>query len=354
MLRSFAVVLFTLSFTGIAFSQERAAPILDIFERLPMPSGDEVVEIHYGNPGPVRGTAMMAAALGQMDDDPLYVPMMRTVPVLLAPHVLSGLEDLPQSHGIDLLQVERFATMTQLPQRSLILQLPEGGGDVVGPAIRAAGLGYADMQFQGQSVLWRGEDLQADPDQQGDIFGYGLGLSSRLWVDGDLLVQSASWPTMAQAIAGPAGSVGHIPEVRALASVFDAGLETPGEVVALRIYLNLPWFEFGHTIMVADMLHGAREGAVFAVVTETVAQAERMAELARANWDSVPGGISGRTMADLFTGEMRSAVHEIDGMPVLTVTVHGPRNREIPYWQNSAFNQFNQMLVFLDLGWLTE
>lgn len=353
MFRPLAAAVAVIACAGMAMAQERAAPILDILGRLPLPPGEGIVEIDYGNPVPVRGAAAMAAALGQMDDDPTLAPLLRTAPTLFAQRSVDALDTLPQSHGIDLLQVERFATMVRMPDRAAVLMLPEGSGAGVGAAVRAADLAYRDRPFLGETVLWRGEVLATNLDQRDDFFGYGLGISSRLWVDGDLVIQTASWPTMERAITAPEGTVGASAAASALVSVLDDLPGIPGQVVALRLYLDLPWPELGPAVMVADLLHGAREGAVFAVVTDTRAQAEALAAAARANWDGAPSPVTRRTMAEHFGGAMQADLHEIDGIPVLTIGVYGPRNVERPFWQNQAYVSFNRVLMTRDLAWLS-
>jgi len=353
MIRALMLALLTLSAPSIAAAQDRAAPILDLLDRLPMPPGDDIVEIDYGNPGPVRGAALMAAALGQMEDDPVLAPLLRTVPRLLGQRAVPMMDSLPETHGIDLLTVERFAMMTQLPLRTALLELPDGTGDGVVAAVSGAGMGYETTLFRGQSVLWRGEDFDMDLEQRGEFFGYGLGQSSRIWIDGDLLVQTASWPVMAQAMAAPEGAVGSEASVAALLSSLDGALPAPGQVAALRLYLNLPETFPGRAILVADMLHGAREGAIFAVATLTPAEAEFLAAMARENWDSVPSEMTRRTMAESFAGEMQATMLDIDGVPLMAITVYGPRGAESPFWRNDTYVRFNSRLMAGDWSWLT-
>lgn len=352
MFRALVFASFTLATTGFAAAQERSAPIFEMLDRLPMPAGENVVEIDYGNPGPVRGAALMAAALGQMEDDPVLAPVLRTVPTFLGQRAVPLMDSLPETHGIDLLQVARFAMMTQLPLRAALLELPDGTGDGVVAAISGAGMGYEETHFHGQSVLWRGEDFDMDLEQRGEFFGYGLGQSSRIWIDGDLLVQTASWPAMAQAMAAPEGAVGGEASVAALLSSLDGALPAPGQVAALRLYLNLPETFPGRAILVADMLHGAREGAIFAVATQTPAEAERLATAARDNWDSAASEMTRRTMAESFAGDMQATMLDIDGVPLMAITVYGPRSGESPFWRNDAYVRFNSRLMAGDWSWL--
>ena len=354
MIRTLFIAFLTFACVTSATAQDRATPILALLDRLPLPPGDGSIEVDYGNPIPVRGAAMMAAALGQMDDDPMLAPILRAAPVSLAQRIVLDNDSLGQTHGIDLFQVEQFAMMMQGQRRTVLLDLPEGQGAGVGPALSAAGFGYQEQPFQGQTVFWRGADMETDLSRRDDFFGYGLGLSSRLWLDGDRLVQTATWPTMAQAIATPEGSVGQQSDTRALVSVLDTGLDVPGEVVALRLYLNLGWSGTGGPLMVADLIHGAQEGAVFAFVTDTLAEAERYATAARANWENLPSSVTRRTMAEMFGNAMQATALEIDGTAVAAITVHGPRDRDSPFWRNSAFHRFNQVLMMRDLAWLTD
>lgn len=357
MIRALVFALSTLACAASASAQDRATPILTLLDRLPVPAGEGIIEVEYGNPGPARGVAMMAAALGQIDDDPVSAPVLRAAPLILARRLMFERDSLMQSHGIDIFGVERFAMVSQGASRTTLMDLPEGVAAGVGAAAMASGFGYQERAFQGRSVFWRGEDDQPDLDRTEDFLGYGYGLSSRLWLDGDLLVLTTSWPMMERAMTGPEGSVGQVPDMRALVSVLDAGLEVPGQVVALRLYPNLGWSDPsdpGGALMLVDLIHGAEEGAVFAFVANSMAEAERHAALARANWDSVTNGVTGQTMAELFGSNMQAVARDMNGTPVVAVAVHGAHDEDDPFWVNGAYYRFNQMLMFMDLAWLMD
>jgi hypothetical protein len=101
----------------------------------------------------------------------------------------------------------------------MILRLPPDVAARVTPALLASG--YQKEVRAGVRALARGEDGQIDPAQRdlADPFGGGLGMSSRVVVDGPLLVQSRTWPDLL-GLVGKAGHQGH-PELVPMAEALD-------------------------------------------------------------------------------------------------------------------------------------
>lgn len=110
------------------------------------------------------------------------------------------------------------ALLRDPPDDRMALRLAPGAAARVAPALLAHG--YASGDAQGFPAFWRGEvdfaiDLAAsDPD---DPFAVPLPKSSRIALDGDLLMQAASWPGLQSLHATTATS----PVLTALATALD-------------------------------------------------------------------------------------------------------------------------------------
>lgn len=348
--RLVSLALFLLS-TGPAAAQDRAEAILDFLSHLPMGAGEDTIEIWYGTPIPVQPVVLLAELRGaeiQGDMD----PFLRTFPRTLGEGAASRLDEIAATHGFDFLAARSYATMDQRPARAAVIDLPPDMAAGVAPVL-TANLGYAEELRAGRPILARGEDFETNFRQRDDVFAYRIGYASRVWIDGGLLVQAGDWGTMDRALAAPAGSVGMAPDARAMINILDADLDAPGNVAAIRLYLNLSQQGLGRAIMVADMVNGMDEGGVFVMIVEDAATAQSMVAAAEDAWTTEPNPATRRPMAEMMHGEMTARTMEIEGRSMVVLTVYGPHPLEdVPIWQNRLSDRFDIYLMQGVLAWL--
>ncbi len=185
-------------------------------------------------------------------------------------------------------------------EQSMLLRLPPDVAARVAPALLASG--YQKDMRAGVRALARGEDLEIDVARRNpaDPFDAGLGMSSRVVVDGPWLVQSRTWPGLVALVGAPGDrrSRGH-PDLVPMAEALDR--PEWGEVALVEAVLphqldlglvgggGLPVWRLG---LIADLSPPAEAAATGAEAVTLVlvsyagrAEAEQAAARIADGWD---------------------------------------------------------------------
>jgi hypothetical protein len=175
---------------------------------------------------------------------------------------------------------------------ALVIRLDEGATSRVGPALLANG--FAAQTREGVAAWARGaEDYGIDRAHydMANPFGGDIGRSSRVALDGTLLVQTAGWPLLGE-LLGTEVPKGH-PDLPAIAAALDS--PTWGEARLLQLAVlphqfdlatgrgGMPPWRLG---MLADLGTGAETVALALFSYGTHAEAKAAASHAATVWDA--------------------------------------------------------------------
>lgn len=173
---------------------------------------------------------------------------------------------------------------------ALLIRLQPAVLERVGPALQANG--YAEETRDGLTAWARGEDNRIDRafHDMANPFGGDMGRSSRVAMDGDLLVQTAGWRLLGH-VLGPEVPKSH-PDLPAFAAAFDGpdwGEAQLLQAAVLPHQLDLatgrggmpPW----RVGMLADLGTGAEAVALALFSYHSRAEAEAAAKHIAKTWD---------------------------------------------------------------------
>lgn len=222
-------------------------------------------------------------------------------------------------------QVASMLTITALPQSAILLQLPPGVADAVGPALIANG--YAQSDQMGYAAFARGdEDFAVDiaARNSADPFGAGMGMASRIAIQGDLLLQSRAWPMLTEMTDEDAPKLADNPEIAALLDALDGMPVDLGGLIRARLMTDplvigawdpladlqidtapdradppksrLPFWSMG---LLADLATADTETAVIALVYATQTDAVTAAANLQSAWLHQLSPALGRSFEDI-------------------------------------------------------
>jgi hypothetical protein len=222
-------------------------------------------------------------------------------------------------------QIVSMLTVTGLPQSAVLLQLTPGVTDLVGPALIANS--YMQTDQMGFPAYARGEqDLAFDiaARNSADPFGGGLGMSSRIAIQGDILLQSRDWPMLTEMTAADTPKLADNPEIAAILNALDGVPEDLGGLVRARLMTDplvigawnplaelqldaapsaqeppksrLPFWSMG---LLADLATADTETVVIALVYATQSDAVTAAASLQSAWRFQLSAAAGRSFADM-------------------------------------------------------
>jgi hypothetical protein len=233
-------------------------------------------------------------------------------------------------------QVVSMLTITAPPQSAILLQLTPGATPDVGPALIANG--YVQTSQIGSPAYVRGDqdfafDIAAR--NPADPFGGGMGLSSRIAIQGDILLQSRDWPMLTEMTATDTPKLGDNPEIAAMLNALDGMPDDLGGLVRARLMTDplvigawdplaglqidevpdlveppktrLPFWSLG---LIADLATDETETAVIALVYATQTDAVTAAASLQSAWRFQLSAAAGRSFEDI-TGAV--AVTSVSG-----------------------------------------
>ena len=195
---------------------------------------------------------------------------------------------------------------------------------------RSLANGYAQSDQMGYPALFRGEDdAMFDPAQRSmaDPFGARMGMSSRIGVQGDVLLQSRTWPVLTDMMLPSGAMLADNPEISALLDALDAAPAELGGLVQVRfltdplsstnpllgvdvkaplddeatmptpLQSDLPFWSMG---LIADLATADTETAVIGLVYPTQAIADDAAVVVQNAWKNQISPASEQTLAQII------------------------------------------------------
>lgn len=202
---------------------------------------------------------------------------------------------------------------------AMVLLLAETVLPSVGPALTANG--YALSEERGFPAFWRGEDdgrVDLSVRAADDPFAYSIPLSSRIALEGDLLLQASEWPVLEAAV----GSAGPSPALQAMARVLDLPDWGARRLVQATIFSDPTMFSPGivmgedlvptvgapgavpywSNLMIADLSDGASDLSLVVLIYAAKSDAEKAAEVMGAGMAKLPmfSRGDGVTLGDLI------------------------------------------------------
>ena len=192
--------------------------------------------------------------------------------------------------------ISAHLTLDAPPSHGIMLRLAPAAAAGVQPALLATG--YTDEVRDGLLAMVRGgEDETTDEGNPSDFFSGQNGWSSRVAVEGDLVLQATSWPLL----LGFAGheDQGH-PDLPALASALDASDWGDAQIVQAVVWIDqegvssrgfgggIPYWELG---VMADLALGNKTLTLVLFTYPDRATAEAAARRIQEGWaEDVRGG----------------------------------------------------------------
>ncbi len=328
-----------------AQAQDRTAMIRGLLTHVPtsfLGPVDERWDIDFGD---LRAAAVAVSAPPKGTDDLFMTdlaPFFRARLPQLSEFVSSEtVGEWPGLVGFNPAQIIAAISVQRLPHTALVLQLDPGTATAAQPVLLANG--YAQTDQRGYPALFRGEDdAMFDPAQRSiaDPFGARMGMSSRIAMQGDVLLQSRSWPVLTDMMQPSGPMLSDNPELRALLDALDAapadlgglvqvklltdpfGLINPlagidvfepledGDTLPIPPQSDLPFWSMG---LIADLATANTETAVIALVYPTQSLADNAAAVLQDAW---------KTVLTMETGESFAQIIGADA--IVTVTGTGP------------------------------
>jgi hypothetical protein len=230
-------------------------------------------------------------------------------------------------------QAVSMLTITAPPQSAILLQLTPGATDAVGPALITNG--YEQTDQIGTPAYARGDDFAFDPAARNtaDPFGAGMGMSSRIAIQGDILLQSRDWPMLTEMTATDTPKLGDNPEIAAMLDALDGMPEDLGGLVRARLMTDplvigawdplaglqidevpdlveppktrLPFWSMG---LLADLATADTETAAIALVYATQSDADTAAASLQSAWRFQLSAAAGRSFEDITGAEAVTSV----------------------------------------------
>ena len=207
--------------------------------------------------------------------------------------------------------------LRQPPDDRMALLLAPDSVERVGRALLANG--YAASEDKGVPAFWRGDkDLALDlgarnPD---DPFAFGIPISSRIALKGDLLLQAASWPGLQSMVASAEPG----PVVAAFAQAVNLPDWGERELVQAMVFSDpmvfAPGFQLGaglvpteappgtvpywSNLLLADLSDGQSDLTLVVLLYAAKSDAKAAAQALEAGWDTAAlASAGGRTLGDL-------------------------------------------------------
>lgn len=248
-------------------------------------------------------------------------------------------------------QIRAAISVEWLPDSAMLLQLDPGAMAGVQLALRVNG--YEATEKAGYPALFRGgEDGAIDlaARNPADPFGDGLGMASRIGMQGDLLLQSRTWPVLTSLMQPSGDMLADQPEIAALLGALDTAPAGLGGLVQVKLLTDpfsfgvnapimeltgdrqadqqtmptvpasdLPFWTIG---LLADLATPDTETALVALIYPTQAMADIAAARLQSGWQDQPTQTTGQSFATIIGAP---AVTSVMGsgpfVVVLTATV---------------------------------
>jgi hypothetical protein len=205
-------------------------------------------------------------------------------------------EDWTPQVGFARRDVIAIAETGSIEERGRVLMLPAEVMPNIAPALLANG--YAERAGAALPTYWRGEEdnaIDIANRQQDDPFAIPLPISSRVVLDGDLLIQSSSWSVLEAMVAAEPDAV-----LATLAGVIDAPNWGERKLIAATIFSDPMQFAvrppqagpatigvpYWRAMMLADLSDGPNDLTLIVVIYDTKADAETAAQVMQ---DNLPG-----------------------------------------------------------------
>jgi hypothetical protein len=254
-----------------------------------------------------------------------------------------SLTQWPALVGFDIEQVQAILTVQAPPESVMVLRLSAGVATAVGPALLANGYARADQTYiRGQEDL----SINITDRNPADPFGAGMGMASRVTVQGDLVLQSRSLPLL-QDMTGQTDKLADMPEMIALLDALDAAPADLGALVRMRLLTDplaiaawnplagltlddmtvvteppktrLPFWSIG---LLADLSTPGTETAAIALVYPTRNSADTAAAVLQTAWRMQKSPATGQSFYEIVGAGVVTAVYGTGPfVTVMTVTV---------------------------------
>jgi hypothetical protein len=306
-------ILLALCLATTAVAEERSTRFLALMGHLPegvfaagSAAQPEFVDLEAANAALM---ALRGAELGAIDANAYRV-------------FSSFLSDIPEGTdwtkrvGFVRENIVAIAESGDFNNRGKVLMLPPAVIPGIPPALFADGYTFAPNAAK--LMYWRGEvDLAVDFARQSadDPFAFPLPISSRITFEGDLLLQSGSWPVLNAMHVGAEP----IPVLTAFGQVIDAPEWGERRLIGAMVFSNpmqflprLPKTEsaqqppvpsgglpYWRNLMFADLSDGPNDLTLIAVLFDSLADAETAASAMQEGLPSQPlFAVQGKVLAD--------------------------------------------------------
>jgi hypothetical protein len=219
---------------GTALADGRGADLAALLDRMPAASvfgGDNPAQLTFGD-AVVARTWLDRLRPQDQPDMADFIRSQFVLPLAMRDALRAPEVDWAPLVGFRHGDILQALAMADVPREVWLLQLGSGQGAAVPGTMLANG--YAEELLAGLSVLTRGtEDFAIDVDQRNpdDPFGGMMGLSNRVWLDGDLLVRATGRDDLSAVISGDLSMLDRA-DVAALVAALDH--EGAGEGALIR------------------------------------------------------------------------------------------------------------------------
>lgn len=236
-MRTAIIALAILALTAPAASADpHSTPLRALLAHLPDAGSETRFEIDYSDLAAIRALASQGS--GNRAADPLLASL-RSLPRPLAMQLRDPGSGWRETVGFSLSDIDRLVTLTAPPMGAMVLSLSPGSASAVPGALAEGGYETATMPPDDAAFWTRGNDFAPDfaaahPD---DPFGAGLGMASRVLLQGDLLLQGSGTPMLAAMHDRAMPRLADAPHVTALMGALDR-VEAAGALVGATLWTD--------------------------------------------------------------------------------------------------------------------
>jgi hypothetical protein len=364
---------------GSAVAQDRTAALAALLDRVPAvvaQGPDGVATVQFGD---------MAVAAEMLTVWPPATPA--DPAVMMLPDDMYGAAfqyaaEWPQRLGFRPADIMATLDVQASPVRLHLLSLSPGSASGIPTAL--ANNGYVAETLSGQPIwVRRDEDYSNDAANYdpADLFDYGFARASRIWLDGDLLVQSTGREPVGAVIDG-AYSLLDRPDIAALvAALADEGAGDGAilkatlllDPVALMPRPNLSLLESQDAMeqsaqdfqpiaeaypfpgwgagIIADIRSGTEISGVLVLAFETSDQARRAAEQMISRWSGVPSQNLAGTYLDI-AGQAPVVTLADTSPPTVILRLSSPPDATEGFPRNPGLRVLNESLMLADMIFL--